>query len=259
MNRIDNTFEKLKAHGKKALITFVTAGDPDIYATEEFILAMEKSGADIIEIGVPFSDPVAEGPIISRASERALKNGVHLDMIFEMVRRLRKKCELPLLLMMYANSVYKFGSNLFFTRCKEVGIDGVIIPDLPFEERGEFEAFSGDVHIINLVAPTSGSRIEKIASHSKGFLYCVSSLGVTGVRSSFHTDFRHFFEQIQKYATCPTAVGFGISTAQQVEGLIKYADGIIVGSAIVKIIEDYGKEATEELSKFVYALKKATE
>ena len=259
MNRIDKKFVELKAQNKKALITFITAGDPDIKTTEELVLEMECAGADIIELGVPFSDPVAEGPTIQAASERALKNGVSLDDIFMLVNRLRQKTAIPILLMMYLNCIYKYGKERFFSMCAENGVDAVIVPDMPFEERDEIsaEAKKYNVYSINLVAPTSNDRIKQIAKESQGFLYCVSSLGVTGQRSNFTTDFSSFFSLINEYAKVPAALGFGIYTPQQVSELKEYCQGIIVGSAIVRIVEQYGKESPKPVASFVKSLKEA--
>jgi tryptophan synthase alpha chain len=258
-NRIDKRFAQLKLQNKKALITFITAGDPDIATTENLVLEMERAGADIIELGVPFSDPVAEGPVIQEASKRALKSDTTLKEIFLLVKRLRQKTDMPILLMMYLNCIYKYGKERFFENCSESGIDGVIVPDMPFEERDEIsdEAKKYGVYSINLVAPTSKERIKKIAGASEGFLYCVSSVGVTGERSSFSTDFDEFFSDIKKYANVPYALGFGISTPQQVSQLSHYCDGLIVGSAIVKIIGQYGGESLEPVSAFVKSLKDA--
>lgn len=250
MNRIDEKLARLKEENKKALITFVTAGDPNIAQTERLVLEMFEAGADIVELGVPFSDPIAEGKIIQNASKRALEAGTTLTDIFNLVERLRKKTDAPLLLMMYLNTIFKFGTEKFFNLCKEKGIDGVIVPDMPFEERDEIQetAEKYGIHSINLVAPTSKDRIEMIAKESKGFLYCVSSTGVTGTRSEFSTNFEDFFGIIKKYATCPCAVGFGISSPEQAREMSQYCDGVIVGSAIVKIVE----EKVEDASSFVY-------
>ncbi|MDF2567461.1 MAG: trpA [Oscillospiraceae bacterium] len=259
MNRIDKKFSDLKEQNQKALITFVTAGDPDIKTTEEVILSMLSSGADIVEIGVPFSDPMAEGPVIQAASERALSAGTRLTGIFELVRNLRKKTNEPLLLMMYVNTIFRFGTDKFFLLCNETGIDGVIIPDLPFEEQDEFKdiADSYGIHTINLVAPTSKDRIQMIAQNSHGFLYCVSSTGVTGTRASFSTDFDEFFGEIKKYSKIPYAVGFGISGPDQARVIKEYCDGVIVGSAIVQIVGEHGKNATKYVGDFVKSLKTA--
>ena len=189
MNRIDKKLQQLKAENKKALITYVTCGDGGYDTTESAVLKMAENGADIIELGVPFSDPIAEGPVIQAASERALKNGTTLKGIFEMVKRLRSKTNIPLLLMMYVNSIFRFGTEKFFTMCEDTGIDGVIVPDLPFEEKEEIQESADKHSIINisLITPTSTDRISMIAKEAKGFVYCVSSTGVTGMRSRFTT------------------------------------------------------------------------
>lgn len=259
MNRIDKCFNELKAQNKKALITFITSGDPDIETTEKTALEMFDKGADIIELGVPFSDPVAEGVTIQKASLRALNGGVNLDKIFNCVQNIRKRTDKPLLLMMYINTIFVYGTEKFFKSCSEYGIDGVIVPDMPYEERDEISdtAEKYGVININLVAPTSHDRIKEIASNSKGFLYCVSSTGVTGVRSSFSTDFDEFFGTIKKYVTCPCAVGFGISGPEAAKKMSAYCDGVIVGSAIVKILENEGKNGVEHVGEFVKSLKEA--
>jgi tryptophan synthase alpha chain len=259
VNRIDKSFADLKHQNKKALITFITAGDPDMETTENLVLEMEQAGADVIELGVPFSDPVAEGPVIQEASERALKRGTTLKEIFALVKKLRQKTDIPILLMMYLNCIFKYGKEKFFANCVESGIDGVIVPDMPFEERDEIfdEAKKAGVYSINLVAPTSRERIKEIACESEGFLYCVSSLGVTGQRNNFSTNFDDFFTDIKKYSKVPYALGFGISTPQQVSELAHYCDGLIVGSAIVKIVCQYGRQSIEPVSAFVKTLKDA--
>ncbi len=259
MNRIDQTFEALKQQGKKALITFVTAGDAGLETTESLVLAMEKAGADIIELGIPFSDPIAEGPVIQEASVRALKNGTHLLDVFQMVRRLREKTQIPLVMMMYLNSIFGFGTERFFTLCQETGIDAVIVPDMPFEEKDEIQGFADrhGVYSISLVAPTSHDRIAMIAKESQGFLYCVSSTGVTGMRNQYTTDFQEFFETINKYAKVPCAVGFGISGPKQAAQMKDYCDGVIVGSAIVNLVGKYGKESPKPVEEFVSSLRNA--
>ncbi|MCM1053931.1 MAG: tryptophan synthase subunit alpha [Bacteroides sp.] len=259
MNRIEKCFEQLKAKNKKALITFITSGDPDLKTTEAAALEMFGKGADIIELGVPFSDPVAEGVTIQKASLRALRGGVDLDGIFSCVKNIRAKSEKPLLLMMYINTIFVYGTERFFKACAEYGIDGVIVPDMPYEEKDEIADFADKYGVINinLVAPTSHDRIKEIASNSKGFLYCVSSTGVTGVRSSFSTDFDKFFGTIKKYASCPCAVGFGISGPEQAKKMSEYCDGVIVGSAIVRLFEKSGKSAVKEAGEFVKSLKDA--
>lgn len=259
MNRIEKCFSDLKERNEKALITFITAGDPSLEATERAVFEMFGNGADIIELGVPFSDPVAEGVTIQKSSLRSLKNGTNLTKIFETVKRIREKTEKPLILMMYINTIFVYGTDRFFADCKQYGIDGVIIPDMPFEERDEVQEYAEKYGVlnINLVAPTSRNRIEKIASESKGFLYCVSSTGVTGVRSGYTTDFEGFFGTIKKYAKCPCAVGFGISGPEQAKKMSGYCDGVIVGSAIVRIFEEKGSEAPKAAGEFVKSLKEA--
>jgi tryptophan synthase alpha chain len=259
MNRIDATFEALRHRREKALITFVTAGDPDMATTEALVLEMIAQGADLVELGVPFSDPMAEGPIIQAASARALEAGATLPGIFDLVTRLREKTQTPLLLMMYLNCILHYGKDRFFEACARVGIDGVIVPDLPYGEQVEIsgEARAHRVHLISLVAPTSRDRIDAIAQNSEGFLYCVSSLGVTGTRAGFATDFDAFFGEIQRHATVPTAVGFGISTPEQAKALAKYAEGVIVGSAVVDLVAKHGTGAAAPVGAFVKALKDA--
>lgn len=259
MNKIDQKFETLKAQGKKALITFLTAGDPDYAVTEQTVLELERAGADIIELGVPFSDPVAEGPVIQEASLRSLSHGTTLVGIFEMVKRLREKTQIPIALMMYINTIFRFGTERFFTLCEEHGIDGVIVPDLPYEERDEIagSAKAHGVHQIQLVAPTSHERIAAIAKESQGFLYCVSSTGVTGMREQFATDFGPFFDAIQGSCSTPYAVGFGIGTPEQVREMKGYCDGVIVGSAIVDLVGREKEKAPAVVGEFVRTLRAA--
>lgn len=257
-NRIDSCFEQLKADGKKALITFVTAGDPDMETTEKCVLEMFENGADIVELGVPFSDPIAEGPTIQKASLMSLKGGTTLDKIFELVRSLRKKTDKPLLLMMYINTIFKYGTEKFFSLCKENEIDGVIVPDLPFEERDEITPYAEKygVYSINLVAPTSHERVKMIAKESKGFLYVVSSLGVTGTRSKITTDFDSLLAPLhENEISCPACIGFGISNPEQAGIMSSYCDGAIVGSAIVNIIAENGANSPKKVGEFVKSLK----
>ncbi len=259
MNRIEKALLELKNKNEKALIPFVTAGDPDIETTEKLVLEMFENGADIIEIGVPFSDPVAEGKVIQAASLRSLNQGTNLNGIFGMVERLRQKTDKPLLLMMYINTIFRFGTEKFFELCREKGIDGVIVPDLPYEEKGEIAPYAEKNGIIpiSLVAPTSHQRIATIASEAKGFLYCVSSTGVTGTRSKFTTNFDEFFGEIKKSCQVPAMVGFGISNPEQAAKMSGYCDGVIVGSAIVKIVEEYGRDSVKKVGEFVKSLKNA--
>ena len=256
-NRITNVLNELKRNGEKALIPFLTGGDPDIETTENLILAMEEAGADIIEIGIPFSDPIAEGVVIQGASKRALEGGCTVDKLFDMVSRLREKTNIPLLFMTYANPIYAYGKERFMAKCKEVGVDGVIVPDVPFEEKDEFEGECSryDICMISLIAPTSGERAEKIALEAKGFLYCVSSLGVTGMRSDLNTSIAELIVQVRKVSQVPCAVGFGISTPEQARDMAAISDGVIVGSAIVKLIAEFGKESAAPVKAFVRELK----
>jgi len=243
LNRIDHMFQEKLANGQKALITFVTAGDPDLETTRKLVLAMEEAGADLVELGVPYSDPIAEGPVIEAANGRALINDVRMDRLFELVSSLRTnppKTQMPLLFLLYVNCILQYGKEKFFNNCVKNGVDGLIIPDLPLEESDEIavEASRTGIRLIRMVAPSSNDRIKSIASRAEGFLYCVSSLGVTGVRTQFNTNFADFFGRINQYKSAPSAVGFGISSPEQIHELKKECDGIIVGSAIVKRIAE---------------------
>lgn len=253
MSNIKEAFERQKVEGKKAFIPFITAGDPDIDSTEQFIYALEKAGSTLIELGIPFSDPVADGPVIQRANLRAMEKGIHINKVFEMIGRVRKHTKIPLVFLMYANTIYHYGMKSFFRRCNELGIDGVIVPDVPLEEKEEFDAFAREyeVDFISLVAPTSKERTKEICKDARGFLYCVSSLGVTGSRETIQTNLREMFEEINKHTKIPTALGFGISNKKQALLVKDYADGIIVGSGIVKIIEEYGEGSVEPIMAFV--------
>ncbi|WP_069999593.1 tryptophan synthase subunit alpha [Cellulosilyticum sp. I15G10I2] len=259
MSKIQKAFEKVKQQGRKAFIPFVTAGDPSLEATERFIYTLEQTGSDIIEIGIPFSDPIADGPVIQRANVRALENNVTISRVFDMVTSIRKTTDVPLVFLLYANTIYYYGIESFFKKCQETGIDGVIIPDLPFEEREEFNVFASaqEVDVISLVAPTSKERIKEISKDAAGFLYCVSSMGVTGTRDNIQTDLKAMFETIDEYCNIPTALGFGISSADQAKAIKSYADGVIVGSAIVKIIEEHGEKAEEALTHFAQEMMRA--
>lgn len=255
-NKLSKVFD---TPNKKAFIAFLTAGDPNADCTVEYILEMERAGADLIEIGIPFSDPTAEGVVIQDANIRSLKNGMTTDGAFEIVRRVREKSQIPLAFMTYANPVFHYGYDRFFDRCKELGVDAIIIPDLPFEEKLEMEepANVRDVALISMIAPTSESRIREIASEAKGFIYVVSSMGVTGVRSEIKTDLGAIVESIRKVTDVPCAIGFGISTPEQAKAMAAVSDGAIVGSAIVKIIAQYGDKAAPEIYKYVKSMKDA--
>lgn len=251
-NRIQNAF-----NNKKAFIAFIPAGDPDLESTEEFIFALEKAGTDLIELGIPFSDPIADGIVIQKANLRALAGGVNIEKIFDMVKRVRTKTQIPLAFLTYLNPVFNYGYEEFFKKCAETGIDGLIIPDLPFEEQSEVKEYSEKygVDIISFIAPTSKDRIETIAKDAKGFIYAASSMGVTGVRTEITTDLKTMIDTAKKVSNTPCAVGFGINTAEQIRDIEKIADGSIVGSAIVKIIEEHGKNAAPHIEKYVKSLR----
>ncbi len=244
---------------KKAFIAFLTAGDPTPDSTVDFILEMERAGADLIEIGIPFSDPTAEGVVIQEASIRALKAGMTTDGAFEIVRRVREKSRIPLAFMTYANPVFHYGYDKFFARCEELNVSAVIIPDMPFEEKQEMAepARKHNVAVVSMIAPTSESRIKAIAGEAEGFIYVVSSMGVTGVRSEIRTDLKSIVESIRRVTDVPCAIGFGISTPRQAKEMAAVSDGAIVGSAIVKIIAQYGTEAAPELYQYVKSMKDA--
>lgn len=250
MSRIKEAFEN-----KKAFIGFLTAGDPSLEKTEEFIIEMEKAGAALIEIGIPFSDPIAEGPVIQEANVRALSapGGCTTDMVFDMVARVSKKVSVPLVFLTYLNPVFKYGYDAFCKRCSETGISGIIIPDMPFEEKEELAPIAAqhDVDIISLIAPTSNDRIRMIAEQATGYIYVVSSMGVTGVRNEITTDISGIVNEIRKVSDTPVAIGFGINTPEQAAKYAAEADGVIVGSAIVKIIAKYGADAGQHIYEYV--------
>lgn len=254
MSNISKAFKNTKA-----FIPFLTGGDPTIDKTEEYIYKMVEAGADIIEIGIPFSDPIAEGPVIQDANIRALKNGATPERIFEMVERVRTKTQVPIVFLTYLNPVFNYGYDKFFARCKKAGVDGIIIPDMPFEEKGELaeEAKKNGVDIISLIAPTSADRIQMIAKEAQGYVYVVSSLGVTGMRSEIKTDLKSIIDLVKQATDVPAAVGFGINTPEQAAEISKISDGVIVGSAIVKIIEKYGENAEDEVYNYVKEMKDA--
>lgn len=254
MSKIAQAF----AHGK-AFIPFITCGDPDLETTASAVRAAIENGADLIELGIPFSDPTAEGPVIQGANLRALRGGVTTDQIFGLVRDLRRDVTVPLVFMTYANVVFSYGSERFFSACREAGIDGLILPDLPFEEKEEFLPFCKQygVELISLVAPTSENRIAMIAGEAEGFLYVVSSLGVTGTRSEIKTDLASILEVVRQNTSIPAAIGFGISTPEQAKKMAKIADGVIVGSAIIKLLEKYGTDAPRYIGAYVRTMKAA--
>jgi tryptophan synthase alpha chain len=246
-------------HGK-AFIGFVTGGDPSLEKTKEFVAAMQDAGCDLIEIGVPFSDPIAEGPVIQAANLRALTAGTTTDALFGLVAELRGSgVFVPLVFLTYLNPVYRYGYDAFFARAAEVGLDGVIIPDLPFEEQHELKPIASEhgVDVISLISPTSEERVGMIAPHATGFVYMVSSMGVTGVRNEISTDLASITEKVKRVTDIPVAVGFGIHTPEQAHSVSGVADGVIVGSAIVKIVEEYGEDAAPHIADYVRGMKAA--
>lgn len=254
MSKIKEAFSR-----GKAFIPFITCSDPDLETTFKTVCAMAQSGADIIELGIPFSDPTAEGPVIQEANIRALKNNVTTDDVFELVVKIRKEIDIPLVFMTYANVVFSYGTEKFLKRCSETGINGLILPDVPYEEKDDFtgECKKYDVDFISLIAPTSENRISMIAGEAEGFLYVVSSLGVTGARTEIVTDISAMTDTIRKNTDIPCAVGFGISTPEQAKKMSECADGVIVGSAIVKIIGKYGRECVPHVAEYVKSMKDA--
>ena len=254
MSKIEDAFKN-----GKAFIPFITGGDPDLETTEKLLYALCAAGADIIEIGVPFSDPIAEGPVIEAADERALKGGCTTEKLLDLVARVRANIDAPLLFMTYYNPIFVYGVDKFTERCARCGLDGLIVPDLPYEERGELlkPCESHGIGLISLIAPTSEARIEKIAKSSEGFLYCVSSLGVTGERSKVGDAARGMIERAKRSADLPCAVGFGVSTPEQAREIADFADGVIVGSAIVRLIAEHGRDSVKYVSEFARGIKQA--
>lgn len=254
MSNIRKAFEN-----GKAFIPFITCGDPDIQTTAAVVRAAVENGADLIELGIPFSDPTAEGPVIQEANIRALSGGVTTDRVFDLVRDVRRDVKVPMVFMTYANVVFSYGVERFISTCREVGIDGLILPDIPYEEKEEFlpACRKYGVDLISLIAPTSEDRIAMIAREAEGFLYIVSSLGVTGVRSEIKTDLASIVRTVRENTDIPCAIGFGISTPEQAAKMAGISDGAIVGSAIVKMIGQYGKDAAEHVGAYVKSMKNA--
>ncbi len=243
----------------KAFVAFLTCGDPDLETTEALIQTIAAAGADLIELGIPFSDPTAEGPVIQAANQRALMGGVTTDKIFEMVHRVRSRVNVPLVFMTYANVVFSYGTDRFLKAAAEVGVDGIILPDVPFEEKEDFAPACRKcgLDLISLVAPTSNRRVSMIAKEAEGFIYCVSSLGVTGMRSEITSDVDAMVKLIREATDLPVAVGFGISMPEQAAQMAQKADGVIVGSAIVKLVGQYGRDAAPYVADYVKAMKAA--
>lgn len=254
MSNIHKAFEN-----GKAFIPFITCGDPDLATTAAVVRTAVANGADLIELGIPFSDPTAEGPVIQGANLRALSGGVRTDQIFDLVRQLRTDVTVPMVFMTYANVVFSYGAEKFIATCREIGIDGLILPDLPFEEKGEFLPLCRQygVDLISLIAPTSRERISMIAAEAEGFLYIVSSLGVTGTRAEITTDLDAIVRVVRQNTEIPCAIGFGISTPEQARKMAAVSDGAIVGSAIIKILEKRGKDAPPYVGTYVKEMKDA--
>ena len=252
MSNIAKAFD----HGK-AFVAFITCGDPDLGTTAACVRAAVNGGADLIELGIPFSDPTAEGPVIQGANERALRGGVTTDKIFEMVKELRRDVSAPMVFMTYANVVYSYGIDRFCDQCAAAGIDGMILPDVPFEEKEEFAPACRQrgLSFISLIAPTSENRIAMIAREAEGFLYIVSSMGVTGVRSEITSDIGAMVKLVRENASIPCAVGFGISTPAQAKQMADLSDGAIVGSAIVRLIAERGANAPDYVYEYVISMK----
>lgn len=249
-----------KAFGNgKAFIAFITCGDPDLETTAKAVRAAVENGADLIELGIPFSDPTAEGSVIQGANLRALTGGITTDKIFAFVKELRRDVKIPMVFMTYANVVFSYGAEKFMSTCCDIGIDGLILPDLPFEEKEEFQPLCKKygVDLISLIAPTSENRIAMIAKEAEGFIYVVSSLGVTGMRSEIKTDLASIVKVIREKSDVPCAIGFGISTPEQAKKMANISDGAIVGSAIIKLLEQYGKDAPKHIGEYVKKMKLA--
>lgn len=254
MSNIRKAFEN-----GKAFIAFITCGDPDLETTAKVVRAAAANGADLIELGIPFSDPTAEGPVIQGANVRALKGKITTDKIFAFVKELRKDIKVPMVFMTYANVVFSYGAERFISACRDIEMDGMILPDLPFEEKEEFGPLCRQygLDLISLIAPTSENRIARIAKEAEGFLYIVSSLGVTGIRSEIRTDLDAIVKVVRENTDVPCAIGFGISTPEQAKKMADISDGAIVGSAIIKLLEKHGRDAAGYVGEYVKSMKKA--
>lgn len=261
MGRIEKKFDDLKRKGEKALIVYLTAGDPSLEKTYEMILGLERAGVDIIEIGVPFSDPTADGPVIQAASQRALKGGTTLPDILDMIERVREVSEIPIVLFGYYNPVFTYGNERFAGRAKEAGVDGILVVDLPPEESGELRKYTdrSGIDFISLITPTSDDdRIKKISEKASGFIYYISVTGVTGTKKPKIAEIKRDMERIRRITSLPVGIGFGISTPEQAGEIAKYADGVVVGSAIVRLIEENSNrdDLVEKVASFAGELKK---
>jgi tryptophan synthase alpha chain len=254
MNRIQSAFQKSK--NKKAFIVFLTVGDPDLETTEKAVHAAVEGGADLIELGIPFSDPTAEGPVIMEADQRALEGGTTTDDVFALTKKLRETIDIPMVYMTYANVVYSYGTETFMKKAADAGIDGLILPDVPYEEKEDFDpmATKYGLDLISMIAPTSEDRISMIVKEAKGFVYMVSSLGVTGTRSKITTDIGAMTKLVRAATDIPCAVGFGISTPEQAKKMAGLSDGAIVGSAVVKLLAKYGRDAANPIRDYVRSM-----
>lgn len=254
MNKISDAFKN-----GKAFIGFITAGDPDVETSKKIMVKMAQAGCDLIEVGIPFSDPIAEGPVIQNANIRALKNNVTTDDVFDMVKEVQPQVNIPMVFMTYLNVLFKYGYDRFLQKASDAGICGVIIPDMPYEEKGELQSVAKNygIEVVSLIAPTSEERIKMIASDAEGFIYEVSSLGVTGIRSEIKTDLQSITQAVKQVTDVPVAIGFGINTPEQAKEFSQFADGIIVGSAIVKLIEQYKTGAPDKVYDYVKSMKDA--
>lgn len=252
MNKISDAF-----NNGKAFIGFVTAGDPDLNTSKEILLSMSKGGCDLIEVGIPFSDPIAEGPVIQDANIRALKNNVTTDDVFALTKSVSQEVDTPMVFMTYLNVLFKYGYDKFLLKAKDSGICGVIIPDLPYEEKDELQSVAKKygIEVVSLVAPTSEDRIKMIAADAEGFIYTVSSMGVTGVRSEIKTDLESITKAIKEVTDVPVAIGFGINTPEQARKYSHIADGVIVGSAIVKLVAEHKTDAPKYVYEYVKSMK----
>jgi tryptophan synthase alpha chain len=254
MNKLQQVFSD-----NKAFIPFITAGDPSLDITEKLVIEMAEAGADLIELGIPFSDPIAEGPVIQEADYRALAAGTTTDKIFAMLKRIRITCTVPIAFMTYVNPIFTYGAEKFMKNCQEAGVCAVIVPDLPFEEKEELLPFCSQygVTLISMIAPTSKDRIRLIAKEAEGFIYCVSSMGVTGVRKEIGNEVEEMIKIVKEVKDIPCAIGFGISTPEQATKMAQFSDGVIVGSAIVRIVAQYGYDCVPHVSEYVRSMKEA--
>lgn len=258
MNRIEKRLKELEKENKKAFITYMTAGLPDMKKTGEIIKIQSEAGVDIVELGIPFSDPIADGPVIQEASYKSIQKGTNLKGVFELVKEVRKDCEVPIVFMLYYNTILYYGVENFINKCIECGVDGMIIPDLPFEETFEIKEFTDKIenapYLIPLVSPVSKERIPMIVSGAKGFVYCVSSMGVTGQEAGFHKEVKSYLEKVKSTAKIPVIMGFGIRTAKDVHDYIDIIDGCIVGSHFINIMEESSYDA-DAIKEYITAFK----